>query len=140
MGTPCCGDWLSGTFLYYSGSAFTPTAGSDLNNDAVAGTDRPTVNGQHLGRNSERFPDVWSSALRLSKKFGIGPVQLAAFAECFNCTNHINKSISGNNQIYGSGLTPDQNPRSTFRVVDSLFATSGIFGPRTIQLGLRFDF
>jgi hypothetical protein len=138
--TPFWGIGLSGTFLYYSGSAFTPTAGSDLNNDAVAGTDRPTVNGHHLGRNSERFPDIWSTALRLSKKFGIGPVQLAAFAECFNCTDRTNKSISSNNRIYGSGLTPEQNPRPTFRVVDSLFATSGIFGPRTIQLGLRFDF
>ena len=138
--TPFWGIGLSGTFLYYTGSPFTPTAGTDLNNDAVAGTDRPTVNGHHLGRNSERFPDTYSSALRLSKKFPIGPTSVALFAECFNCTDHTNKTISGNNQIYGTGLTADQNPRPTFRVVDSLFATSGIFGPRTIQLGLRFEF
>ena len=136
MGTPCCGDWLSGTFLYYSGSAFTPTAGTDLNNDAVVGTDRPTINGEHLGRNSERQPDIWSSALRLSKKFSVRPVGLAVFAECFSCSDHTNKAISANNQIFGTGPAP----RATYKVVDSLFATSGIFGPRTIQLGLRFYF
>jgi Carboxypeptidase regulatory-like domain/TonB dependent receptor-like, beta-barrel len=134
--TPLWGIGLSGTFLYYSGSPFTPTAGVELNNDAVSGTDRPTVNGVHLGRNSERFPDTYSTALRLSKRFAIGPAGIALFAECFNCTDHTNKSISGTNQIYGVGPAP----RATFRVVDSLFATSGIFGPRTIQLGLRFDF
>jgi hypothetical protein len=138
--TPLWGIGLSGTFLYYTGSPFTPTAGSDLNNDAVSGTDRPTVNGHHLGRNSERFPDIWSTALRLSKKFDVGPAGISVFAECFNCTDQTNESISGTNQIYGSGLTADQNPRPTFKVVDSLFSTSGIFGPRTIQLGLRFDF
>ena len=137
--TPLWGIGLSGTFLYYSGSPFTPTAGSDLNLDAVAGTDRPTVNGQHLGRNSERQPDLWSSALRLSKKFTVGPVGLAVFAECFNCSDHTNKFISANNQIIGTP-TVAPFPRTTYKVVDSLFATSGIFGPRTIQLGLRFDF
>ncbi len=134
--TPLWGIGLSGTVLYYSGQPFNPIVGAEVNLDGVSGTDRPTVNGHHLGRNSERQPDIWSTALRLSKKFGIGPVELAAFAECFNCSDHTNKFVSSTNQIYGSGPAP----RVTFGVADSLFQPSGIFGPRTIQLGLRFDF
>ena len=138
--TPIWGISLSSTFQYYTGSPFTPTAGADLNGDGVSGTDRPTVNGVHLGRNSERFPDIYGLSLRLSKKFTIGPADLSVFAECFNCSDHTNKSISATDQIYGNAQTPAQNPRPTFGVVDSLFSTSAPFGPRTVQLGLRFDF
>jgi hypothetical protein len=138
--TPWWGVSLSGSFLYYTGSPFTPTAGADLNNDGVSGTDRPTVNGVHLGRNSERFPDLYTLSLRLTKQFNVGPVGLAVFAECFNCSDRTNKAISANDQIYGNALTAAQNPRPTFGVVDSLFSTSAPFGPRTVQLGLRFDF
>ena len=134
--TPLWGIGLSGSFQYYTGSPFTPTAGADLNGDAVSGTDRPTVNGVHLGRNSERFPDLYTLALRLAKTFNIGPTGLSLFAECFNCTDHTNKGISTNNQIFGTA----QTPRATFGQEDQLFATSGPFGPRTIQLGLRFEF
>lgn len=134
--TPLWGIGLSGSFQYYTGSPFTPTAGADLNGDAVSGTDRPTVNGVHLGRNSERFPDLYTLALRLAKTFNIGPTGLSLFAECFNCTDHTNKGISANNQIFGTA----QTPRATFGQEDQLFATSGPFGPRTIQLGLRFEF
>jgi hypothetical protein len=136
--TPLWGIGLSGAFRYASGSPFTPTANSDLNNDGVSGTDRPTINGVHLGRNSERLPDFYTLDLRLSKNFGIGPGDVALFAECFNCTNQKNTGISSNNQIYGIGPAPRVDPvtnRQTFGVEDVFV---GI--PRTFQLGLRFDF
>jgi hypothetical protein len=129
--SPWWGVGLAGTFRFATGAAFTPRANTDLNNDGEFGTDRPTVNGVHLGRNSERFPDFWSLDLRLSKDFALGPGELGVFAECFNCTDRTNDSISSNNQIFGTGPTP----RSTFNVVDSFVGS-----PRTIQLGIRYGF
>ncbi|HEX9945899.1 MAG TPA: TonB-dependent receptor [Thermoanaerobaculia bacterium] len=129
--TPLWGIGLAGSFRYASGSPFTPIANSDINGDGNSGTDRPTVNGVHLGRNSERFPEFWTTELRLSKKFNLGPGDLALFAECFNCTNRKNTGIGGVNQRYGVGPAP----LATFRVEDQFV---GI--PRTFQLGLRYDF
>jgi hypothetical protein len=131
--TPLWGIGLAGAFRYYTGQAFTPIANADLNNDGVAGTDRPTINGVHLGRNSERQPDFYTLDMRLSKKFGIGPGDLALFAECFNCSNHANLFISGVNQIRGTNTTAPAN----FGVEDAFHSS---FVPRTFQLGLRYDF
>jgi hypothetical protein len=131
--TPLWGIGLAGAFRYYTGQPFTPIANADLNNDGVAGTDRPTVNGEHLGRNSERQPNFYTLDMRLSKGFHIGPTDLSIFAECFNCTDHANRFISLNNQIWGTA----QTPRTTFGVEDSL---NSAFVPRTIQFGARFEF
>ncbi len=131
--TPWWGIGLSGAFRYYTGQPFNPIANADLNNDGVSGTDRPTVNGVHLGRNSERQPNFYTLDLRLSKGFHIGPTDLSLFAECFNCSDHANRFISSNNQIFGTNPTP----RTTFGVEDSL---NSAFVPRTVQFGARFDF
>lgn len=131
--TPLWGIGLSGAFRFYTGQPFTATVNSDLNNDGVSATDRPTVNGVHFGRNTFRQPDFYTLDLRLSKGFNIGPGDLDLFVECFNCTDHANRFISTNNQIWGL----DQTPRATFGVEDAL-ATG--FTPRTLQLGLRYDF
>jgi hypothetical protein len=133
--TPLWGIGLSGSFQYYTGQPFNPTTNVDFNGDSNF-TDRPTVNGVHFGRNSQRQPDLYTMALRLSKSFDIGPGDIAVFAECFNCTDHTNPTITANNQIWG----PGQNPLPTFGDENALFQTSGAFAPRTIQLGLRFDF
>jgi outer membrane receptor protein involved in Fe transport len=124
---------LSGTFRYYTGQPFNPIINSDVNGDGVAGTDRPTINGNHLGRNSERQPDFYTLDMRVTKTINIGSVGLAVFAECFNCSDHANTQISQNDQIWGTA----QTPRATFGVEDSF---SPYYVPRTFQLGLRFDF
>ena len=121
----------AGAFRFATGSPYTPRANVDLNNDGESGPDRPTVNGVHLGRNSERQPDFWTFDMRLSKQFGLGPGEIAIFAECFNCTDRETRAISGNNQIFGTGPAP----RPTFGVEDDF-----VRNPRTIQLGLRYDF
>ncbi|HEV7507870.1 MAG TPA: TonB-dependent receptor [Thermoanaerobaculia bacterium] len=131
--TPWWGFGLSGAFRYYSGQPFTPIANADLNNDGQAGTDRPTVNGVNLGRNSERQPDFYSLDMRLNKSFKVGPIDLSIFGECFNCSNKANRFISANNQIWGTA----QIPRATFGVEDSL---SVAYVPRTFQLGARLEF
>ena len=136
--TPWWGIGLSGAFRFATGSPFTPTTNVDVNGDGNAGTDRPTVNGVHLGRNSERFPDFYTFDLRLAKKIALGPGDIAVFAECFNCTNQKNTGISTNNQIYGDPAAASPTnpiPRTTFTDEDQFV---GI--PRTFQLGLRYDF
>ncbi len=135
--TPLWGIGLAGAFRFATGSPYTPRANSDLNNDGESGTDRPTVNGVHLGRNSERQPDFWELNLRLSKQFGLGPGEIAVFAECFNCTDRETRFVSNNNQIIGAPpSTPTAPfPRPTFGVEDDF-----VRNPRTFQLGLRYDF
>jgi hypothetical protein len=136
--TPLWGIGLAGAFRFATGSPYTPRANVDLNNDGESGTDRPTVDGVHFGRNSERQPDFWTFDMRLSKKFTIGPGDLAAFAECFNCTDRETRFVSSNNQIYGVGPLPRVDPVTkvqTFGVEDDF-----VRNPRTIQLGLRYEF
>ena len=129
--TPFWGIGVSGAFRFATGSPFNPIANSDINGDGNSGTDRPTVNGDHFGRNSERLPDFWTLDLRLAKSITIGPGDISLFAECFNCTNRTNTGISANNQIWGTTAIP----RDTFGDEDQFV---GI--PRTFQLGLRYDF
>ncbi|HYU35754.1 MAG TPA: TonB-dependent receptor [Thermoanaerobaculia bacterium] len=131
--TPLWGISVSGTFRYYTGQPFNPIINAEINNDGVSGTDRPTINGHHLGRNSERQPDFYTLDMRLTKSFGIGPVSLAPFVECFNCSDRANTFISSTDQIWGTA----QTPRTTFGVEDSFNVS---YVPRTFQLGLRLDF
>lgn len=126
--TPWWGISLSGLFRFATGQPYTAFAGTDLNGDQDSGTDRPTVNGKHFPRNSFRQPDTWSLDLRLQKTFDIKGFKLAAIAECFNCTDREEYTVT--NTIWGTGETP----RSTFG------AKSYTGTPRTIQLAIRLDF
>jgi hypothetical protein len=128
--SPFWGLGLSGSFRYSTGQPYTALAGRDLNNDNIGGTDRPTVNGVHLARNSFRQPDFYELDLRLSKGFRVWTGDLQIFAECFNCSNAANRNVSGANQTWGILNTPNSN----FGVED------GVGTPRTVQLGLRYDF
>ncbi|MFN3414638.1 MAG: hypothetical protein ACK42L_11320, partial [Thermoanaerobaculum sp.] len=71
---------------------------------------------------------TWSLDLRLQKTFDIKGFKLAAIAECFNCTDREEYTVT--NTIWGTGETP----RSTFG------AKSYTGTPRTIQLAIRLDF
>lgn len=126
--TPWWGIGISGSIKYASGSPGNVTVGSDINQDGQTGTDRPTVDGVHFDRNSYRQPAFRSLDLRLSKDFNVGPGQISIFADCFNCTNEDNFTIT--NFTWGVGQTPDTR-----------FLTRNAGGdPRTIQFGARFDF
>lgn len=130
--TPWWGLGVSGSFRFATGSPFTAIINADVNNDGVR-TDRPTVNGQHFGRNSFRQPDFWTLDLRLAKSFNLGPGDVSLFLECFNCSDRANLVVSSNNQIWG----PNQTPNATFNRLDD---NSFIGIPRTFQLALRYDF
>jgi hypothetical protein len=128
--SPWWGLALSGGFRYTTGSPFTATAGREINNDGVAGTDRPTVNGVHFARNSFRQPDFYTLDLRLSKSIDVGVGEVRAFIECYNCTDASNRFVQGTSLVWG----PNQTPNATFD------QETGVGTPRTFQLGLRFDF
>jgi hypothetical protein len=128
--TPWWGIGVSGSYTYASGQAFSARFGSDANNDGN-NVDRPTINGEHLERNSFRQPDFSTISLRIGKAFRFGPGDLTVFGECFNCADSANRSISTNNQTWGNAQTPS----ATFGVVDQV-----TLSPRTIQLAVRYDF
>lgn len=134
--SPFWGLGLSGSFRYATGSPYTGLAGRDLNNDGNSGTDRPTVNGVHFGRNTFRQPDFYELDLRLSKGFKVWEGNFELFAECYNCTNAANRFVTSANQTYGAnpalGVNPTVNPR--FGIED------GVGTPRYVQLGIRYDF
>ncbi len=129
--TPWWGLSLSGVYLYYTGSPFTPYTSSDLNNDGIF-TDRPTVNGEHIGRNSYRYPDFSTLNLRIQKTFNLGPGAVALIAECFNCANNANWSV---NTSWGSNTG---TPGSAFNTL--ILNSSTIAIPRTFQFAVRYDF
>ncbi|MEO8275857.1 MAG: TonB-dependent receptor [Thermoanaerobaculia bacterium] len=123
---------LSGSFNYSTGSPWTITAGSDLNND-TNNVDRPTILGVHQDRNGERQPDFKALNFRVGKDIAVGFGTVSVFAECFNCTDADNFTIPSVNQVWGNA----SNPTPT-NVNFGLKTTPGT--PRTIQLGLRLDF
>jgi hypothetical protein len=126
--SPWWGIGFSGAFRYTTGSPYTPLVRVDLNNDGESGTDRPTIGGTHLARNSFRQPDFYSLALRVGKDFAIGPGELSLFAECFNCTDSANRFVQ--DTTWGTA----QTPRAQFG------RETGVGDPRTFQLGFRYDF
>ncbi len=126
--TPWWGVSFSGVYYYNTGSPFTPTTTTDANKDGNY-TDRPTINGVHLARDSYRYPDSSGINLRLQKAFDLGPGKVAAIVECFNCTNNANWTVSST--TWGDGQTPLAN------FDKANIPTSYV---RTFQLALRYDF
>lgn len=126
--TPLVGIVLSGSFRFSTGSAFTPVANSDLNGDGQSSTDRPTIAGSHLGRNSYRQPNFYSLDMRLGKSLVIAPVEILAFIECFNLTNAGNRFVT--NTTWGTSQTPNTGFNDPV----------GVGTPRTAQVGVRVSF
>ncbi len=126
--TPWWGMVVSGLFRFSTGQPYTAFANSDLNNDGDRATDRPTVNGVHLPRNGFRQPDTWTLDLRLAKTFGLGPGEASVVAECFNCTDRRQYTVT--NTTWGTGTEP----------LASFGGTSYTGTPRTLQLAIRYDF
>jgi len=130
--TPLWGIQLSGAFRYASGSPWTITAGSDVNQD-TNNVDRPTIDGVHAERNGERQPDFMALDLRIAKPFELGPGELSIFAECFNCTDEANRFVPGVNMSWGNAnLSTPSNA--------NFGKETGVGTPRTIQFGVRYDF
>jgi hypothetical protein len=128
--TPWWGLVFSGFAYLNTGQPYNVTIGSDANNDADSGTDRPTIGGVHYRRNSGRQPNAYRIDLRLAKNFRLGPGKLGLIAECFNVNNHALYTVS--NTTWGSG----QTPLATFGTKSLV----GAYYPQTFQFSLRYDF
>ena len=121
-------DWRGpwGIILGTSGSLlssppFNIITGNDDNGDTYV-SDRPA--GEE--RNSGRGATLWTVNLRLAKAIAIGPTNLNLIVEAFNVFNHVNPTnYIGNMQssLFGRPTA----------------ASTGQFGPRQIQFGIRWD-
>jgi hypothetical protein len=160
---------IAGTGNYHSGLPFTMRttgyipafyAGSVL----VEGV-APGVNGSggdnrlyEVGRNTYRYPAVWTGNLRLSRRFDLHHNrQLELLAESFNLFNHQNVTLLETTGYYiQRGATNGSNPTLNFMTgltaAGAPSLTSVEFGkplnvnatdyfrPREIQLGLKARF
>jgi hypothetical protein len=127
--TPWWDITASGVWRYASGYPFTPVTTADANVDNFF-NDRPTIDGDHLARNSYRWPIFSTIDLRLMKGIQINPGKLSVIVECFNCLNDPNYYSTSTTSTWGNG----QTPVSTFR---SVSPTNQV---RTFQFALRYDF
>ncbi len=120
---------LAGVWRYASGFPYTPVTSSDVNQDNFF-NDRPTIGGEHLARNSYRWPIFSTIDLRLMKAFNINPARVSVIVECFNCVNDPNYYNNSTTSTWGNGQTP----------VSTFGSTSPTNNTRTFQFALRFDF
>lgn len=118
-------------YSYATGRPWTPRVNVDMNNDGISDTDRPVVGGEHLARNSYRYPDSSTLDVRVGVAMGLGPGRVSVFAECFNCANAANRGITTANQQWGTGAIPPQS----FGVPDTVTNS-----PRAFQAAVRYDF
>jgi hypothetical protein len=129
--TKSVGIFTSAVYRYQTGLPFNPQAGADVNRDGDSGTDRPTVNGVHLDRNSFRQPDFSELDMRFGVGIELGPGKLSLFAEVFNLFNVRDSFVNAGQSVYGTGNTPN----ASFGVPTGINNT-----PRTVQLAARYDF
>src|SRR5579875_498299 len=114
---------------YDSALPFNITTGANT----IQGTPaRPTINGVFINRNAGAGFDFLNVNARLSRTFNLGEkLRLAALAEGFNLTNHVNGVTL--NGVFGTGSYPS-NPLPTFRQI------TAVGDPRAFQLALRLAF
>jgi hypothetical protein len=118
---------------------YTLFAGSDVNHDGNALSDRVGV----LGRNTYRGDGMANFDIRLSRRFRLTErARLEAIAEAFNLFNTLN--VTDLNTVYGAANFIGPEPRE---FNDRVPAPSSDFGairaiapPRQIQLALRLTF
>ena len=112
-------------FTYQTGRPYNAYT-DDANKDGIA-TDRATIDGVVVGRNTFRQPDSYTVDVRLGLGFQLGPGTLAMFLDVFNLTNTGNRSTT---------LTTYPGSGSTAFGTLNAFTTT----PRTLQLSGRYDF
>jgi hypothetical protein len=128
---------LGAVYRYYSGHPINEVVGRDVNADRdnfdrpVAGVDDATIpirseldaSGRAI-RNGIDGPDVWNLDLRSQYSFALpGRSTLGLFWEIYNVTNKVNYD------------RPTGNRRSS-----NFMVPTAAFPPRSMQIGLRYDF
>ena len=121
---------------YDSGQPFNLLAGTDLNGDNNASTDRPPG----AGRNTGIGPNYIDLDARLGRKFKISErVSLQFMAEAFNLFNRTN--YSGVNNFVGPAFAPPFNVSGTNLVSPTTpLGFTAASAKRELQLGVRLAF
>lgn len=118
---------LSAYFRYLSGNRWTPTISSD---DTHTGLTSPLKQGVTTiyaeTRGSRTLPATNLLDLRLEKSFHINTLVVSLFADVFNVFN----------QGVATSVWTDYSHQTTATLGEMLAITA----PRTVQVGLRFEF
>jgi hypothetical protein len=120
---------VSAVMQYDSAMPFNITSGVTT----IQGTTgRPIVNGSFISRNAGIGSDFFTTSLRLSRTFPLGPrARVEALVEGFNVFNRRNDLLR--TTVFGTGAYPT-NPSPSFGAI------TAVGDPRTLQFGLRFRF
>ena len=126
---------FSPIFRYNSGHPFNLLAGTDLNGDNNANTDRPPG----AGRNTGLGPNYFDFDARLSRRFKITEgVSLQFTAEAFNLANRTN--YSSVNNVVGPNQPPFFNVSGQVGNPSSPLSFDAASPKRELQLGVRLAF
>ena len=128
---------VGAVYRFYSGNPINELVGRDVNGDRdnfdrpVAGVDDLTIpirsrldaSGRAI-RNGIDGPNVWNVDLRSQYSFSLGDARtLGVFWEIYNVTNKVNYAAPTGNRRSSNFLVP-----------------TAAFPPRSMQIGLRYDF
>jgi K+-transporting ATPase c subunit len=137
---------ISGILQAAAGQPYSSVVGGDLNGDSNNNDRLPT-----LARNSFSLPATWEFDPRIARtiKLGRETRNLQLFAEAFNVFNHFNVSGVRNTQyalktttaVCGVGVSRCFQLQNQANAPQTYFGlpTTDV-GPRTIQLGAKFNF
>jgi len=137
---------ISGILQAAAGQPYSSVVGGDLNGDSNNNDRLPT-----LARNSFTLPATWEFDPRIARtiKLGRETRNLQLFAEAFNVFNHFNVSGVRNTQyalktttaVCGVGVSRCFQLQNQANAPQTYFGlpTTDV-GPRTIQLGAKFNF
>jgi len=143
---------VSGIFRARSGLPMNAIAGTDLNRDGNAFTDRPYLTaGVPMERNAFRNRGIANMDMRLMKNFKLVKEGMRAqfSVEFFNLLNADNVIFAGGANIYGAGvlattgqLAPIDARFQRLRLADGRYDTNNaqVGSPRQVQFAFRFFF
>jgi hypothetical protein len=134
---------LSPIVTAQSGQPFNIETGVDTNGD-TNDTDRPFL----VGRNTGRGPSFFTSDLRLSRRFPLGPERthsLELVFDCFNVFNRVNfKEVNSNTsgvlRLSDLGITDARVTGRSDLPASSFRGFTSAYDPRLIQLAMKIAF
>jgi hypothetical protein len=110
-------------------------AGTDINGDHNALSDRPVG----VGRKSGRGPEFWTADLRLGREFALAEkAQLRVMAEAFNLFNR--RNYAGVNNFVGSISAPFNVSGTSLLASDQPVDFTSAYSKREIGMGMRLHF